>query len=209
MSRRVDPDVALHRAGAAAVEALRWLGEAADALDADRCRELLCLGEFGCRGAVSGFFAGPPRVLAFRLPGVVPRYRIFRAPEAATQYRRLRAAAQVALKGALDRGFASGAVPRGVEEFGPGSLLFVEYGVSPEGGPLDVDNVWIKVISDSFQALRLVPDDRYLEMYVGHRAVGVGGSYTVAALVGVGAQEESPSSLRRLVALALSSHKSS
>lgn len=187
------------------VEALRWLGEAADALDAERSRALVCLQEFGCRGAASGFFAGPPRVLAFRLPGVLPRYRIFRSPESGAQYRRLRASAQVALREALERGWRSGAVPRGVEPFGPGSLLFVEYGVSAEGGPLDVDNVWVKVLSDSLLSLGLVPDDRYLSLYVSHRVVGVGEARTVVALVDLRGREDLLAPLCRSVELALGS----
>jgi len=209
MPRTIDPDVALHRAGAAVVEALRWLGEAADALDADRCRELVHLGQFGREGAVSGFFAGPPRVLAFRLPGVLPRYRIFRSPEAATHYRVLRMSAQVALRRALERGFCSGAVPRGLKPFGPGSLLFVEYTVSPEGGPLDADNVWVKVISDSLQALGYVPDDRCLNLYVGRRSPAAGEAGAVVALVDPPGDGDPLAPVRRWVGLALSADKSS
>lgn len=208
MGRRVDPGASLHAAGSHIVQALRWLAEAADALDAERCRDLLYLAEFGARDARAGYYAGPPRVLALWVPGVVPRYRIFRSPEAPTQYRRLRASAEAALRGALEQGWQSGTVPRGIAPFASGSVLWVDYGFSPEGGPLDVDNVWVKVISDSLQSIGIVEDDRFLVLAVTHRTVSPAEAYTAAALLDFRELEDPFASFRRLRDLALSSHSS-
>lgn len=181
--RRADPVAALHEAGSRIVGALTELGRVADVLDADSCRELLFLAEFDVPGAKVGYTAGPPRALSFSLPVLVPRFRLFRSPEAPTQYRKMRAALEAAMRGALDAARGRGRLPRSLEPFGPGAVLWLEYGHSPEGGPFDVDNVWIKAVCDGLQAMGVVEDDRCLSLVLTHRPVSAGETFTAVTLV--------------------------
>lgn len=186
VAKNADAGTYLHNAGSHIIEALMCLAKAADAFDSENCRDLVYLADLAAQEARAGYDAGPPRALAFWIPKVAPHYELFHTPAALAQRRRLRASVEATLRQAIWRAWDSGALPKPIPPFGARSVLWIDYGYSVEGGPVDVTNVWAKAIASSLAVLGVVEDRRSIELIVTHSRVCPAEVYTTITLLDLG-----------------------